>query len=87
MRQHLISAEKQTGRKMDALDSVHVPDGFDDIFETYWRLQTCERMKYSEIVAYCYLYNVRFESWELDALRVMDNETQSYIAEQLKGGL
>lgn len=84
MRQHLISVEKQTGRRMPALDSVVIPDGFESIFAVYWQLQAADKIKYSEIEAYCKLHRINLLEWELDALLAMDGETQKYISAKMK---
>jgi hypothetical protein len=62
------------------LDVPPLPDGVRELWETFWRLSLSRPrteggfgfIPLSEIVAYGRLHNVRFTSWEVDTLQLID---------------
>jgi hypothetical protein len=86
MRQHWEVVQRQTGKIRPELSTVVVPDGFMDLFVTYFRLYSGDKLKYGEIAAYMDTTGNRLLPWEVNALVAMDNEYQSYAAERIKKG-
>jgi hypothetical protein len=63
---------------------VVVPAGVEYLFYKFWELVGGERITYSEIVAYQQATGCNFEPWEVEAIKAMDGEYQTFVAEKTR---
>lgn len=69
---------------MKQLRSVVVPDGMDELFGVFWKLQSGEKIRYSEIRAFMEVTGNCLSPSEVDAIMAMDSEYQAFVAERLR---
>lgn len=84
LRVHLEQVERSTGHHDERLDAVKIPDGFEYLFEIYFRIRRGEAITYRDIDAYQSVTGYEFDSFELKALFAMDSAMEEYLAERFE---
>ena len=89
LREQLESLEKQGHGHDDRLDSVHVPDGWDYLWEIFWDLRSGladgfsgRKITWRDFLDYQSVTGYEFSAWEIEALRSMDAEVIKWQADQ-----
>jgi hypothetical protein len=93
LRDQLESAWRQTGVKPKELeDEPMLPDICKDVWIAFVRLQNSKApsmegftpIAFSEVLAYCTLYDITFDEWELQLLHVFDNIAREHTIKQME---
>jgi len=94
LRDHLLSVQQRTGRVPDKLaNAAPLPIGCNALWRDFIALHVTRpvgtgspgRIPWTEIDAYQRVRGIRFEAWQIDALRRADGEYMAHIAAQSKG--
>jgi len=83
-KQALESVERQTGHRDPDLDSVHVPQDCQQIWQEYFRLRRGRAIEWRDVADYQTVTGVQFSSFEVDAIFAMDSGVEEAIAEAAK---
>lgn len=67
---------------MEDLHAVKIPMGVEYLYATFWGLVGADKITYSELVAYQSATGTMLEPWEVEAIKGMDAEYQSFVAEK-----
>ena len=69
---------------MEDLHSVRVPRGVEYLYAKFWDLVGAEKITYSELVAYQSATGSTLDPWEIEAIKGMDAEYQTFVGEKTK---
>ena len=81
-REHLEAVERQTGKRIEKLDSVRIPEGADGVWGMFMDL--IGRMDWQSIDAYQRVTGKYIGPHELAMLRAMDAEYMRFQRERMK---
>lgn len=82
---HLKQAIKTLGKEKEAPNVDHTvvpPYGAEFVWLEFWKIRKGDPLTYTEIEAYCRLTDTRFEPWELEAIRVMNDAVMEWYANE-----
>lgn len=91
VRQHLEAIQRQTGFTPDALAfAPPLPEGLEPLWHDFWALHSGRgnsgfgpaQITFADIDAYQRVTGVRFQPWQLDAIRRADGAYLKHYADQ-----
>jgi len=84
LRVQLEAVERQTGHHDPRLDSVHRPEGFEYIFDTYWKIRRGQAISYGDLADYTLVTGIELDAFEIEAMFAMDAALEAHLSERMK---